>query len=272
MACWVCNGYYAPNFGEPLCGTCHAFLFPVMEEKRPTDISDNDEDSGNDEPPYNLMASASASRNERDADAPTNDGERRSSSVDINDAAVLAGSSHHTDEERVMNKENAFFGDRPEPDPPRNLRQYLNILTEPRDDVGNNASANENDQQSNATKEPVNICSLPVEVLLSIFSYLDDLSLCNVGEVCKQWRKILEVHTPQSMWQKYTKQRWPLFRPITNVPNWFNVSVSIYITFNKLNFTYKNSAFLLDLLINDVVMFLSHLFNSNDTQNTPTRC
>ena len=27
-ACYICNGYYGPCFGEPVCATCHAFLFP----------------------------------------------------------------------------------------------------------------------------------------------------------------------------------------------------------------------------------------------------
>lgn len=229
----MCNGYYAPNFGEPLCGTCHAFLFPLIEEKRPTDISDNDEDSGNDEPPYNAMASASASRNDRDADASAAEAEgnsRRSSSIDVNDAVVLPNTSHNNaDDDRLSSKENAFFGDRPDPDPPRNLRQYLNLLTGFQEELGANGGFSENERPPTSSKEPINICSLPVEVLLSIFTYLDDLSLCNVGKVCKQWRKILEVHTPQSMWLKYTKQRWPLFREITKVPNWFNVRFMAYI-------------------------------------------
>jgi len=48
----VCNGYYGPNFGEPLCGACHAFLYNAQRaEELLTELSD-DEDSGNDEPPF----------------------------------------------------------------------------------------------------------------------------------------------------------------------------------------------------------------------------
>ncbi|XP_014238394.1 uncharacterized protein LOC106660075 [Trichogramma pretiosum] len=52
-ACYVCNGFYGPCFDEPVCATCHAFLFPddigllnvpIFSEKT------DDEDSGNDEP------------------------------------------------------------------------------------------------------------------------------------------------------------------------------------------------------------------------------
>ncbi|XP_015120458.1 uncharacterized protein LOC107043453 [Diachasma alloeum] len=53
LACYICNGYYGPCFEEPVCATCHAFLFPdcigvagvpIFSEKT------DDEDSGNDEP------------------------------------------------------------------------------------------------------------------------------------------------------------------------------------------------------------------------------
>lgn len=61
-------------------------------------------------------------------------------------------------------------------------------------------------------------------MLLSIFAYLDDISLWKVSEVCKRWRTILETNTPQAMWQKYTKERWPLFESLVHTPNWFHVS------------------------------------------------
>ena len=61
-------------------------------------------------------------------------------------------------------------------------------------------------------------------VLLSIFSYLDDLSLWNVSEVCKQWRNIIETHTGQKMWKKYTRERWPLVQILASVSDWFNVN------------------------------------------------
>lgn len=217
----MCNGYYAPNYGEPLCGTCHAFLFPVIEEKSATDLSDNDEDSGNDEPPYNSVVSLSTNRNNQDADASANDDDDDNGNDDNNDVSESPELVEAAIEDHSGNKENPFSVDRPNPDPPRTLRQYLNMLTEPKD--GNVTSAL-NANKRRVSNEPVNICTLPVEVLLLIFSYLDDLSLCNVGHVCKQWRGILEAHTPQAMWQKYTKQRWPLFQQIVNVSDWFKVS------------------------------------------------
>lgn len=50
----MCNGYYGPNFGEPVCLTCHAFLFPDYAATCPASFINSektdDSDSGNDEP------------------------------------------------------------------------------------------------------------------------------------------------------------------------------------------------------------------------------
>lgn len=241
--CCVCNGYYAPSFGEPLCGTCHAFLFPVAaEEKRSTDLSDNDEDSGNDEPPYKENRDANATnpfvrvvRDEFDIDGfePRNIVRREVSPADehnerSNSPAPAPSTSRSND--RIAIYENAFLGDRPDPEPPRNLRQYLNALTESHDNQINlnvvrqvNNAANEVVNDGASAIKPNTIGALPVEVLLVIFSYLDDISLCHVGEVCKHWKTILEIHTPQQLWQRYTRTRWPLYHQITHTNNWFKV-------------------------------------------------
>lgn len=275
--CCVCNGYYAPSFGEPLCGTCHAFLFPVAaEEKRSTDLSDNDEDSGNDEPPYkeaaaNPPARAPVYRNEQgpqvDSDediiVPPDD-------VQLQQPApqpLIPVASTSRSNDRIAIYENAFLNDRPEPQPPRNLRQYLNALTEGTHEANQNplrqpiivndinnevaaavvaaaaavAEATAAGTGAGVTIKPGTISSLPVEVLLVIFSYLDDISLCHVGEVCKQWKKILEVHTPQSLWQRATRTRWPLYHQITNTTNWFKVN-NFYVLFDRCDSSLNNLA------------------------------
>lgn len=142
----------------------------------------------------------------------------------------IASSSRTND--RIAMYENAFLCDRPEPEPPRNLRQYLTALTEMHEPI-----SNETRQVNNKTgKEAVTVSTskgklgdtiseLPVEVLLVIFSYLDDISLCNSSEVCKQWKIIVETHTPQSLWERYTKTRWPLYNQITRANNWFKVNL-----------------------------------------------
>lgn len=211
-------------------------MFPIAaEEKRSTDLSDNDEDSGNDEPPYKEGRDLALAWNrnvlEIDADevaepdpaeASTSNSQQASPRrIEPSAAATMSRLNY-----RIAIYENAFLGDRPDPQPPRNLRQYLNALTNEncqnpvRQAVNNDTN---NEVVVTAAKPGNTISALPVEVLLVIFSYLDDISLCHVGETCKQWKNILEVHTPQSLWQRYTRTRWPLYHQITNTNNWFKV-------------------------------------------------
>ncbi len=168
--CWICNGYYGPSYEEPLCGTCHSFVFPNADEIPEglvTKFSD-DEDSGNEEP--------------------------------------------EEIQEKLEEGEINFY-ERPRPQPPRNLEHYVDMLTRP------------NPADNPAAKNDPKIKQLPVEVLLKIFAYLDDLSLWNISLVCKQWKKILEIHTSQTMWKRYTKERFPLYQQISTIPNWFHVGL-----------------------------------------------
>ena len=32
-SCLACNGFYGPCFGEPVCATCHAFLYASQLEQ-----------------------------------------------------------------------------------------------------------------------------------------------------------------------------------------------------------------------------------------------
>ncbi|XP_045606188.1 uncharacterized protein morgue [Procambarus clarkii] len=53
-SCFHCSGFYGPNFGQPLCTTCHAFLYPDDPSKLPSvgpyQEKTDDGDSGNEEP------------------------------------------------------------------------------------------------------------------------------------------------------------------------------------------------------------------------------
>lgn len=61
----------------------------------------------------------------------------------------------------------------------------------------------------------------PPEVMLTILSFLDELSLWSVGNVCRQWRKLLDLYMHPSNWGKYTIRRWPLFKPFNRIEDWF---------------------------------------------------
>lgn len=192
--CYICNGYYGPCFGEPVCATCHAFLFPeelscrdpmpVFSEKT------DDGDSGNDEPTDLFYG-------------PT---ERRSSSQGGSGGAqgVSSGSAQGGSESTPA------CASPPMPVAPRpdSLAQRVELLTTPReaDDV-----------------TPELIAFLPPEVLLAVFSYLDDMSLWCVGNVCKHWRRLLQTHVPADLWRTYTLQRWPLYKPLCEINDWFKV-------------------------------------------------
>lgn len=52
--------------------------------------------------------------------------------------------------------------------------------------------------------------SLPEEVLLAIFSFLDDIALWSASQVCERWRDILDRQLSEARWRKLTLKRWPL--------------------------------------------------------------
>ena len=73
---------------------------------------------------------------------------------------------------------------------------------------------------SNVSNEMVH--ALPNEVLMLIFSFLDDISLYAVGNVCRRWNQLLVSQTTSEQWQTYTRRRWPLYRPLCPVADWFS--------------------------------------------------
>lgn len=65
-----------------------------------------------------------------------------------------------------------------------------------------------------------------VAVLLMIFSFLDDISLCMVGQVCQWWHQLAGE---QDQWKKHVLTRWPsLFQP-ANKPStsWQNLYIKM---------------------------------------------
>lgn len=182
-----------------------------------TNLSDNDEDSGNDEPPYK-ESQVDVALHER---APNNV-----------DDFVEENNEHHEEsfDDAPNRRQNANIGitfdeKRPEPEPIRTLRHFLNELSEKQEifpDIHKTKQPNTITNIINP-KAKNTIAALPVEVLLKIFSYLDDISLSNISQVCKHWHSIVEAHTPQSMWQRYTRIRFPLYHQITRTNNWFKV-------------------------------------------------
>lgn len=179
--CRACNGYYGPCFGEPVCATCHAFLYASSLEHEMVISEERDEsddcDSGNDEPSDYLPL------------------ERRPS---VSGTPGEEGG----EEEPILTRRQ---------EPPsmqlESLAERLHLLEEP----GPAAEP--------AVAGLVE--SIPPEVLLVIFCHLDDISLYAVGNTCTQWRRLLMSNSAQSQWQGFTRRRWPLFDPLAQVTCWF---------------------------------------------------
>jgi hypothetical protein len=77
-------------------------------------------------------------------------------------------------------------------------------------------------ERGNQLPEENVIDALPPEVLMMIFSFLDEISLFSVGNVCRRWNQILTSQTTQDQWFDYTRRRWPLFSPMILINDWFS--------------------------------------------------
>ncbi|XP_014614277.1 PREDICTED: uncharacterized protein LOC106792387 [Polistes canadensis] len=226
-ACHICNGYYGPCFEEPVCATCHAFLFPndiglfqvpIFSEKT------DDEDSGNDEP-TDLFYSHERRTSQQQQNSPQN---VNNSNVSNNHNVPINNVNNFPNVEAfqvdyVQNLEHVppfqhcqdnncrQYEEVGEPSSPYNLSERLEILTNPK----------------HIEHEPINepglVESLPPEVLLAVFSHLDDVSLWSAANVCRRWCGLLSTHVTSQQWQQNVKMRWPLYRPIGCVNNWYKV-------------------------------------------------
>ena len=79
--------------------------------------------------------------------------------------------------------------------------------------------------------------ALPNEVLMLIFSFLDDITLYAVGNVCRRWHQLLVSQTTSEQWQVYTRRRWPLYRQLCPVKDWFAIYSSLVSNYSKCTLT-----------------------------------
>lgn len=98
-----------------------------------------------------------------------------------------------------------------EPSRPRNLTDRLEML------------ANYKHIEHESVSEPGFVERLPPEVLLAVFSHLDDVSLWCAANVCRRWCGLLSTHVTPQQWQQHVKLRWPLFRSDGTVTDWYKV-------------------------------------------------
>ncbi|XP_059054898.1 uncharacterized protein LOC131848951 [Achroia grisella] len=220
--CYVCNGYYGPSFGEPVCVTCHSFLFPDFPSYLPTSYfcseKTDDGDSGNDEPsdlnfcldrrmnrPYPLITLWNY-RNSLDSETSPEDEISRASGQGASGSgsgssgsASGSGSTRH-----IAHVGESRAGQGPPPQPPSLARSLQALSTPwPPDNLA-----------------PGLVEQLPSEVLLCIFSYLDDMSLCACACVCSRWWRLVRARVPPPRWATFAATRWPLFRPLVANIDW----------------------------------------------------
>ncbi|XP_076066057.1 modifier of rpr and grim, ubiquitously expressed [Oratosquilla oratoria] len=198
--CYQCLGFYGPNFNQPTCGTCHAFLYPDDVSQQPSvgpyQEKTDDGDSGNEEPKdHTELYQMQLAAQENTGRAP---GCRASGSYGENQE--VAGPSRRGAMRDVGGSNHWGSGVVRDA-----LQERLNMLTIPR---------------LEADLDPNFIDTIPPEVLMLVFRLLDDMTLWCVGRVCRRWQQLLQSCTTDEDWHIYTRKRWPLFRPLYRVDYW----------------------------------------------------
>ncbi|KAL3290303.1 hypothetical protein HHI36_023647 [Cryptolaemus montrouzieri] len=230
--CYQCNGYYGPCFGDPLCATCHLFLYPISQSSDvPTRIPEEngDSDSGNDEPiepsfringidnseeaAQRLVLSV-AHRHDSSCSSP------KGAATENNDIVLKYGPLRIRVMPNVTSPKLNEFSvpccstispNRPRVKTPPvrvdNLTVQLQKLSVP--------SPNQ--------FEDINFDLFPPEVLIHTFQYLDEISLWSIGQVCSRWRSILFMYMKSEKWKAFTLKRWPLLGLNNGEQGWYEL-------------------------------------------------
>ncbi|XP_076247861.1 modifier of rpr and grim, ubiquitously expressed [Calliopsis andreniformis] len=296
VACCFCNGYYGPCFDEPVCSTCHAFLFPndvgllqvpIFSEKT------DDEDSGNDEP-TEFYYSHERRASQQQQSSPQNANLSVSNALNVSNTNSHAFSRVHTQNENISTTQNyqkvhhsinatsskntvvlsqsmyflhnmhtnkikdthngndGIYRQNNEERVQTANSQYMaeeklhHLASQElkdyqlckwnyrvQDNMGESSRCSLSERlemlinYKHIEHEPINepglVERLPPEVLLVVFSHLDDVSLWSAANVCRRWCGLLSTHVTPQQWQQNVKLRWPLYKPIGYVRNWYKV-------------------------------------------------
>ncbi|XP_065571444.1 uncharacterized protein LOC136034199 [Artemia franciscana] len=232
--CMMCDGYYGPNFGQPVCWTCHLYLFQNDVERpaeRPicTSVHDNDEDSGTEEPDVQDV-------NGQDQQVPRITPRQRPPIIDDEDnipdqqmqpldppPLLDLGDPPQGEPEETGNVNEALHVEREVAELVR-FHEGTGVLLIPKSQKKNSEGNSPNQElkkwlqdlsirrDSDVKSEIVE--TLPPEVLIQIFSYLDDISLFVASNVCRKWLDIISSFQTPEQWRENVLRRWPFFNPI----------------------------------------------------------
>lgn len=268
--CFQCNGFYGCNFGQPLCGRCHKFLFGNDSKKRVRQ-SEREDDA------INIAKHFRLSVHERQQ-AP---------------GLILQPSSRPRQLQFQLRSHSSRLNLQPSSRPLqlqvtkhlsatilqqqlKSVREMLKKIKEDERkqqtskdvkdaeaaDSSSNVVVGSDDSHSFQYKSDTNVSVLPLEILQKIFAHLDDITLLTVSKVSKRWNEILR--SDQRPWASFTKKRWPLFRvSYTFMPdgstkriNWYKVILKVILIDCDPS---ANLTLSLDLCIDAWVLLLSHL-------------
>lgn len=191
--------------------TCHTFLFPDFPSLLLTSYfyteKTDDGDSGNDEPSDlnywkvpRLAAPSWWQMNSLDNEtSPEEDSACKASCSNVSGSS--GGGGGDSDGGGPSRDESGGAGSGPPPATP-SLAQNLQALSVPK---------------PSDVMAPEIIEQVPSEVWLTIFGFLDDLSLSACACVCVRWKTLVSAHVTAARWKHFTIKRWPLFKPFTKV-------------------------------------------------------
>ena len=224
-SCFQCNGFYATNFGQPVCLVCHAFLFPfdishdLPSGQFPEKVDDGD--SGNEEPKDHSDYLQQRQQNNRSSfnqalpsfpqfDVPSTSSTGSGANIGSTNGAcgeTLGGTGKEGDVDDSTWCSNGIQ----HRNPCSLLQRNLNLITVPRppDDLN--------------TLDPTVIDNIPSEVWFYVFSFLDDVTLWLASRVCKRWETLVKSYAPENKWKDFIYQRWPLYKPLCATNSWTNV-------------------------------------------------
>ncbi|XP_067932369.1 uncharacterized protein [Watersipora subatra] len=236
--CQVCNGYYGSNHSQPVCWTCHLFLYaapdldqeesfltkPSTPERPPVSVEPvplvESDDSGTEQPDLPLESATDEDAAEASVGAETTDAllniyaSLECCSLARNDPQMLdALMSANPTSSPLM----PWRADQP-PSHSVSYILYLKSL-ELKKRVCELTVYNPN----NGAHLGSLVENLPPEVLLQIFQYLDDFGFWAVKNVCSKWAALIDSEVPDNVWEQFVKNRWPLFVPRYIVNSWSDV-------------------------------------------------
>lgn len=232
--CLFCENYYGPCFDEPICITCHLFVFPnIIEQDFESSSSANLSQNGKLNPqPINFSTKFNSSNSFSNSfifNTPSTLQDitlkftRNFEKLDSNDSG-----NEDSDDQQLTNCTYATkLVTNEKPDYENTLNQAFKISCK----VINKNFENSIDLDKNSNKlniiEDVKIAppesntdfidKLPNEVLLKIFLNLDDLSLWSVSQVCKRWSKLITQEIKDHQWRHFINERWIFCKPQANV-------------------------------------------------------